>query len=84
LSAGNATVDVRIRKNTFLPGIYTASFWVMNPQGHIYAMTENSIVFQIAQTRLYGTREIDHRWGCVYSEVDFSLDTMAASVDVRS
>ena len=73
LPAGNATVCVRIRKTVFLPGPYTASFWVMNPQGHIHAMAENSIAFELAQTALYGTSQVDHRWGCVYSDVEFSV-----------
>jgi hypothetical protein len=73
LPAGNTTVCVRIRKTAFLPGLYTASFWVMNPQGHIYAMAENSIAFELAQTALYGTSQVDHRWGCVYSDVEFSV-----------
>jgi hypothetical protein len=46
---------------------------VMNPQGHIYAMAENSIAFELAQTALYGTSQVDHRWGCVYSDVEFSV-----------
>jgi lipopolysaccharide transport system ATP-binding protein len=73
LPAGNATVCVRIRKTAFLPGLYMASFWVMNPQGHMYAMAENSIAFELAQTALYGTSQVDHRWGCVYSDVEFSV-----------
>ena len=73
LLAGNATMDVRIRRTVFLPGTYTASFWVMNPQGHIHAMAENSIAFEIAQTALYGTSQVDQRWGCVYSDVEFSV-----------
>jgi lipopolysaccharide transport system ATP-binding protein len=81
LPAGDGNVDVRIRNNVFLPGTYTACFWIMNPQGHIYAMTDNSIVFEIVQTPLYGTCEVNHEWGCVYSEVEFSSD--AAEADLR-
>jgi len=77
LPAGNATVCVRIRKTVFLPGPYTASFWVMNPQGHIHAMAENSIAFELAQTPLYGTSQVDRRWGCVYSDVEFSVTPLA-------
>ncbi len=73
LAAGDATVCVRIRETVFLPGSYTASFWVMNPQGHIHAMAENSIAFELAQTPLYGTCQVDHQWGCVYSDVEFSV-----------
>ena len=84
LPAGNATVCVRIRQTVFLPGTYTASFWLMNPQGHIHAMTESSIVFEIAQAVLYGTSQVDHQWGCVYSDVDFSVDSTAGPVEVTS
>ena len=84
LPAGHVSVDVRIRNNVFLPGMYTASFWVMNPQGHIYAMTENSIVFEIAQSPLYGTCEVNHLWGCVYSDIDFAFDSSTADLQVRS
>src|ERR1019366_565458 len=73
LPAGNATVCVRIHETVFLPGTYTASFWVMNPQGHIYAHAEDALTFQIAQTPLYGVCEVDHHWGCVYSRVDFMI-----------
>lgn len=72
LAAGNATVSVRVHENVFLPGTYRASFWVMNPQGHIFAFAEDAITFDIVQTPLYGICEVDHRWGCVYSRVDFT------------
>jgi len=84
LPVGSATVDVLIRRNTFLPGIYTASFWVRNAQKHIHALTENSIVFQIAQTPLYGTCNVDHRWGCVYTDVHFAVNTIAPIVHATS
>ena len=70
--AGDGIVCVRVNNISFLPGNYTASFWVMNPQGHIYVMSENSIAFEIAQVPLYGTRHLDYRWGCVYSDIEFT------------
>jgi lipopolysaccharide transport system ATP-binding protein len=75
LPAGEVTICIRINKVVFLPGTYTASFWVMNPQEHIYVMTENSIVFEISQAPIYGTCQVDHRWGCVFSDVRFSVST---------
>jgi hypothetical protein len=75
LKVGEATICIKIKGVVFLPGTYTASVWVMNPQGHIYAMTENSIVFEIAQTPIYSTRHVDHRWGCVFSDIQFSVTT---------
>jgi lipopolysaccharide transport system ATP-binding protein len=75
LPAGNATVCVRVHENVFLPGNYRASFWVMTPQGHVFAHAEDAITFEIAQTPLYGLCEVDHRWGCVYSRVDFTANS---------
>ena len=70
-SAGELEVTVKLGRVAFLPGIYLASFWVMNPQGHIHAMTIEAIRFEIGQGNIYGTRHLDLRWGCVYTEVDF-------------
>jgi lipopolysaccharide transport system ATP-binding protein len=72
LPRGESTICVRINRTNFLPGYYTASFWVMNPQTHIYAMSENPIIFEIAQGSIYGTSYIDHRWGTVYSDIEFA------------
>jgi ABC-type polysaccharide/polyol phosphate transport system ATPase subunit len=72
LPIGESTICVRINRTNFLPGNYTASFWVMDPQTHIYAMSENGITFEIAQVPVYGTCHIDHRWGVVYSDIEFS------------
>ena len=77
LPAGNATVCVRVHENVFLPGLYRASFWIMNPQGHIFAHAEEAITFEIVQTPLYGVCEVDHRWGCVYSNIEFSVEPTA-------
>jgi lipopolysaccharide transport system ATP-binding protein len=72
LPAGESTICVRINRTNFLPGYYSASFWVMNPQTHIYAMSEDAIIFEIAQAPVYGTCRIDHRWGAVYSDIEFT------------
>jgi lipopolysaccharide transport system ATP-binding protein len=71
LPAGESTICVRINRTSFLPGYYSASFWVMSPQTHIYAMSEDAIIFEIAQAPIYGTCHIDHRWGVVYSDIEF-------------
>jgi lipopolysaccharide transport system ATP-binding protein len=72
LPAGDFEQRVVLKRVSFLPGAYTASFWVMNPQGHIYALGENAIRFELAQSPLYGNCQIDHRWGCVYTDVEFA------------
>jgi lipopolysaccharide transport system ATP-binding protein len=68
---GEMEIVVQMRHVVFLPGSYTVSFWVMNPQYHIYVLAEDAINFEIGQSPIYGTRHIDHRWGCVYTDVTF-------------
>jgi hypothetical protein len=77
LPQGRFTVCVRVKAISYLPGRYTASFWVMNPQCHKYGMSENGIIFDIDQSPIYGTSQIDHSFGCVYSDIDF-ITTPAA------
>jgi len=72
LPAGDVELVVRLRDTPFTPGKYTASFWVMSPQWHIYAAADAALSFEIGQSGLYGTKEIDHRWGCVYVPIDYS------------
>jgi len=72
LPEGQFTVSVRIKNISYLPGRYTASFWVMNPQCHKFGMSENGIVFDIEQSPIYGTSHIDHSFGCVYSDIEFT------------
>jgi lipopolysaccharide transport system ATP-binding protein len=72
LPAGEISVTVRLRDVPFTPGKYTASFWVMSAQWHIYAAVDEAIGIEIGQSGLYGTQEIDHRWGCVYVPIDYS------------
>src|SRR5262249_13331119 len=74
LQVGQTKIFIRLKDVVFLPGIYTASFWVMDTQGHIYARVKNAIVLEISQSPLYGPCHIDHRWGCVYTDVQFSID----------
>ena len=74
LPQGKSVVCVRINRTNFLPGYYTASFWVMNPQTHIYAMAENAITFEIAQVPIYGTSNVNYEFGCVYSDIEFSVE----------
>jgi len=69
---GEIELAIKLSRIAFLPGNYTASFWVMNPQCHIFAMAENAISFEVRQTPLYGNCQVDHRWGCVYTQVSFT------------
>src|SRR5262245_47180860 len=67
LPIGEMELAIKLENVRFLPGIYRATVWVMNPNGHIYARAEDAIVFEIAQSPLYGTCQVDHRWGCVFT-----------------
>jgi lipopolysaccharide transport system ATP-binding protein len=72
LPAGQFTVCIRVKSIAYLPGRYTASFWVMNPQCHKHGMSEQGIVFEIEQSPIYGTSQIDHSFGCVFSDIEFT------------
>lgn len=74
IPAGESNIIIKLNNISFLPGAYVASFWVMNPRGHIYVMAEDAIAFEIDQGPIYGTSHIDHRWGCVYTKVEFSVE----------
>jgi hypothetical protein len=74
---GELNLAIRLANVAFLPGRYTGSLWIMSPQGHIYAMAEDVITFEIGQSPIYGTCQIDHRWGCVYTSVEFSPEAVS-------
>jgi hypothetical protein len=52
----------------------------MSPQWHIYAAADAAIAFEIGQSDLFGTKEIDHRWGCVYVPIDYAWTPTPAEV----
>jgi lipopolysaccharide transport system ATP-binding protein len=76
LRQGEVTISVRVKRIAFLPGLYISNFLIMNLQEHIYIRAESCIAFEIAPAPIYGTREVDHRWGCVYSELEFSVEPL--------
>lgn len=69
--AGEHEIDVVVRDVDYLPGPYKADFWVMTPQGQLHAHVEDAIRFEIGETQIYGTSQVDQRWGCVYSDIQF-------------
>ncbi len=69
--AGEMEVDIVVRDVDYLPGPYKADIWVMSSQGHIFAHAEDAIRFEIGETQIYGTSQVDQRWGCVYSDIEF-------------
>ena len=42
----------------------------MGPQG-THAHAEDAIRFEIGESQIYGTSQVDQRWGCVYSDIAF-------------
>lgn len=74
IPAGKTNITIKLNHVSYLPGNYVATFWVMNPQGHIYVMAENAIRFEIGQSPIYGVSQVDHRWGVVYTQINFLVD----------
>ena len=68
--AGEMNIDVVVRKCDYLPGLYKADIWVMGPQG-MHAHAEDAIQFEIGESRIYGTSQVDQGWGCVFSDIEF-------------
>ena len=68
--AGEMNIDVVVRKCDYLPGPYKADIWVMGPQG-MHAHAEDAIQFEIGESRIYGTSQVDQGWGCVFSDIEF-------------
>jgi lipopolysaccharide transport system ATP-binding protein len=68
--AGKMSVDIVVRDCDYLPGPYKADIWIMGPQG-MHAHAEDAIRFEIGETQIYGTSQVDQRWGCVYSDIEF-------------
>jgi lipopolysaccharide transport system ATP-binding protein len=84
LPVGERTICVRIKRIAFLPGTYISRFWIKNLHGHTYVRAEESISFEIARTPVYGTRDIDPSWGCVYSDIVFSVEPSADNLGARN
>ena len=68
--AGEMDVDVVVRDCAYLPGPYKADIWVMGPQG-MHAHAEDAIQFEIGESQIYGTSQVDQGWGCVFSDIEF-------------
>jgi len=73
LPPGETEIAVVLGPITYLPGSYRMTFELVNPQGHIYAAAAEAIHFEIGQRPLYGTRDLDHRWGCVFTPVAYRI-----------
>lgn len=73
LFKGENKLKIALKNPPYLPGRYFADFWVMSPQGHMYLYSERQIRFEIGQSPLYGTQQVDHRWGCIYTQIEFEV-----------
>jgi lipopolysaccharide transport system ATP-binding protein len=72
LAAGDHTVTVRLANMPYLPGPHRVDFWVSGPGGHLYAHVEDAITFEVGESVLYGTTQVDRGFGCVYTKVEVS------------
>jgi lipopolysaccharide transport system ATP-binding protein len=72
LEAGDHTVTVRLANIPYLPGPHRVDFWVSGPGGHLYAHVEDAISFEVGESALYGTTDVDRGFGCVYTKVEVS------------
>ena len=68
--AGEMDVDIVVRDCPYLPGPYKADVWIMGPQG-MHAHAEDAIRFEIGESQIYGTSQVDQAWGCVFSDIEF-------------
>ena len=50
-----------------------ASINFENPSGHFYVIAEDAIRLEVASSPLYGTLEVDSRWGCVYTPIRYEI-----------
>jgi lipopolysaccharide transport system ATP-binding protein len=84
LPKGEVTISVRVRRVAFLPGTYTSNFWIVSPEYHTYVRAEDCIVFEIARVPIYGTSDVDFRWGCVYSDIEFAVEHRVDNLQFES
>jgi lipopolysaccharide transport system ATP-binding protein len=84
LPAGEGELAIRLGPVSWLPGKYRMTLHLANPQNHVYAMADESIQFEIEQSPLYGTRDLDHRWGCVFTPVSYAWNGSDAHWEARS
>jgi lipopolysaccharide transport system ATP-binding protein len=80
LPRGESEIAVQLGPVPYLPGTYRMSFELVNPQGHIYAAASEAVHFEIGQRPLYGTRDLDHRWGCVFTPVSYAIRPCAPAM----
>jgi lipopolysaccharide transport system ATP-binding protein len=79
LAIGGTHIDIKVKDIRYVPGKYLASVWVMGTPKPVHARLDE-LGLQIRQKPICGTREMDERFGCVVSALEFSMtDRLPAS-----
>ena len=73
MDPGEYEVAIYVGPISYLPGLYRVSINFENPSGHCYVMAEDAIRLEVASTPLYGTVDVDSRWGCVYTQIRYEI-----------
>lgn len=73
MEPGDFEVAISVGPISYLPGLYRISINFENPSGHFYVMAEDAIRLEVASSMLYGTVEVDSRWGCVYTPIRYEI-----------
>jgi lipopolysaccharide transport system ATP-binding protein len=73
MEPGDYEVAILIGPISYVPGNYGISINFGNPSGHYYVIAEDAIHVEVASSPLYGTIQIDSRWGCVYTPIQYEI-----------
>jgi lipopolysaccharide transport system ATP-binding protein len=73
MEPGDYEVAISVGPISYLPGLYRISINFENPSGHYYVIAEDAIQIEVASSPLYGTLEVDSRWGCVYTPIRYEI-----------
>ena len=66
-------IDVDLQTLIAKYGEDNGTYLFENPGGHFYVMAEDAIRLEVASSPLYGTVEVDSRWGCVYTQIRYEI-----------
>lgn len=77
MSRGEYEVAIAVGPIAYLPGLYRISINFENPSGHFYVMAEDAIQLDVASSPLYGTIDVDSRWGCVFTPIRYEVTPVA-------
>lgn len=80
MEPGDFEVAIRVGPISYLPGPYRISISFESPLGHQYVTAEDAIRLEVAQSPLYGTLQLDSRWGCVYTPIQYEITPVSIPV----